>query len=270
MQINENTANSKPKKRNVVNAILTVKSVNMVSGHFIEIKFGADKLLDIDPDWIMPHLKLLFPIGELVEFPTTNEEGKIIWQAGLRERVRTYSIRHYDPNMNQLTVHFVIHKEGIASNWAQQAKKNDQIGLVAVGSKNRFSEHSNFVFFGDMAALPSISYTLERMPKNSQAIAYIEIENESARQPLNILPHLTVHWIVNPANELNAISDFISKYHDEHIFDDARILGGMETTKARLLRNQLKEQYPHINSENKIIVSYWRKGFAEGQFKHSD
>lgn len=251
-------------EKKVLNATLTVESIATISKNFIRVLFSSNKPIELNPNWIAPVLKLLFPLnGELI-FPQLNEENKIVWQAGLRERVRTYTIQDYDEQSGLMTVDFVIHPVGIATLWAQQAQVGDQIGVIRVGAKRSFEEQQKWLFLGDIAALPAISYTLAHLPEEQAVQAIVEIRDESDK--LQFKNSELVTYILNPNEESDVLLNALKTIE---LSSAMQIWGGMETDKGRLIRNWLKDNHADLNLDVKII-SYWRKGFAEGEFKHSD
>lgn len=259
-------------KKKAINGLLTVKSNKKLSTNLIEIVFHCDKPLEIDPLWIGPHVKLLFPLtgSQEIIFPKINEENKIVWQDGIRERVRTYSIRDYDVANNTITVYFVIHQEGIATTWAQHAKVGDKIGLVAMGSKRRFDDVSQLILLGDIAAMPAICYSLERLPPSQQAMAIIEVRDERDKEALKLPPNGRVSWLVTPQGEPSKLIEQIKLLDVDINASNLLFWGGMESSLSQELRHFLKDYFINLSSESTRLISYWREGYAEGQFKHHD
>ncbi|RKS87371.1 NADPH-dependent ferric siderophore reductase [Orbus hercynius] len=259
-------------KRNVINGLLTVTNIVSLSSNLIRIVLCCDKKLAVDPNWIGPHLKLLFPAenSQDIIFPQTNEENKIIWQDGVRERVRTYSIRDYNENDNSLSVDFVVHQHGVATSWAQQAKIGDCIGLVAMGSKNRFDETVKFVLLGDIAAMPAICYTLEHLPAKQHVTAIIEVRDEQDKVTLNLPESATLSWLVTPKDQPSQLISTLTQLKLDTADSQLVFWGGMESSLAQSLRHYIKAQFTALSGDCVRLISYWREGYAEGQFKHHD
>lgn len=259
-------------KRTVINGLLTVKESLKLSANLIRIVFTCDKTLNVDPQWIGPHLKLLFPLSgsKEIHFPQMNEESKIIWQEGVRERVRTYSVRNYNSVDNTMAIDFVVHQHGIATTWAQQAKAGDTIGLVAMGSKNRFDENIQLILLGDISALPAISYTLEHLPAYQKAIAIIEVRDEQDKITINVAKHAMLKCAVTPQGEQSKLIDMVNQLNLAQDDDSLVFWGGMESSVSQALRHHLKANFSQVPADSIRLISYWREGFAEGQFKHHD
>lgn len=259
-------------KRSVVNGLLTVKHSEQLSVNLIRIVFSCDRHIEFDPLWIGPHSKLLFPLdNNKIIFPQTNEDNKIIWQEGTRERVRTYSIRHYNQAENTITIDFVVHETGIATLWAQQAKVGDRIGLIALGAKNRFDQNKQLILLGDIAAMPAICYTLENLPLGQKATAIIEIRDQQDKLiPLSLAKSAEVNWVVTPHGQPSQLIAQMSKLNLTVNPDNTIFLGGMESSIAQAMRHFIKQQFATLPSDAINLISFWREGFAEGQFKHHD
>lgn len=254
-------------KRVILNGLLTVINTKRLSSNIIEIIFKSAKAFTLDPLRLGPHLKLLFPDsnGDLC-FPNVNDENKVILQAGILEKARTYSIRHYDPINQLITVNFVVHEQGLATTWAQSAKEGDVIGLIGLGAKTNFDERKVFILLGDIAAMPAICYSLEQAPSSQRMLAIIEVKNESDIQPMQLSSSKQVTWLVKQGAE-SKLSQAITQlaiHHDEDII----IWGGMEAALAQQLRHNLCDCFTHLSKDAIHLISYWRIGFAEGQFKH--
>ena len=256
--------------RIIVNGLLTVNKVERLSHNFIRIYFSCDKSLQINPLWVGPHLKLLFadPITKAIIFPEFDEKGKVLLTDNVRKLARTYSIRQYDKITNQLVVDFAIHANGVATLWAQCAKDGDQIGLIGMGSKTVF-DNSYLVLIGDMAAVPAICYSLEHLPDNQKASAFIEVNHQSDVMPLPKNDNVEINWLIANSQQPNQLIEAILKadfaYHPQLLF-----WGGMESSLAQQLRHAIKDKYPDLKADAVQIISYWREGFAEGEFCRRD
>ncbi|WP_392562578.1 siderophore-interacting protein [Orbus sturtevantii] len=259
-------------KRSVINGILTVKQCERLSINLIRVIFNCDKKIEFDPLWIGPHAKLLFPSvsNDDIIFPQTNEDNKIIWANGTREQVRTYSIRNYNQDNNVVVIDFVVHESGIATQWAQQANVGDNIGLIAMGAKNRFDNNKQLILIGDIAAMPAICYTLEHLPQGQKALAIIEVRDEKDKLPLTLTQPTELIWLVTPQGHDTKLISQLTQSVSTVDQENALFWGGMESSIAQSIRRFLKEHFTALPSDSIHLISYWREGFAEGQFKHHD
>jgi NADPH-dependent ferric siderophore reductase len=266
------TKNNKIKvnKKAIVNALLTVLNVEKISPSFIRVQFSCDKQVDVDPLWICPYLKLLFPdpLTGTITFPKLDDNSKIAMDDKLRQRIRSYSVREFDRATNQFFVDFAIHDTGLASVWSQNAKVGDQIGLIGAASKLHFADDC-LVLMGDISAMPAICYTLEHLPKKNKVFAFIEVNHKNDIVSLPINKNIEICWLVQNSDHPHQLVDAVINA-DLSKQDKLLFWGGMERSLAQAVRHAAKDKYSHLPSDAFHITSYWREGFAEGEFKHRD
>lgn len=257
-------------KKLIVNALLTVLKVEKISPSFIRVQFSSNKPFDVDSAWVCPHVKLLFPepiTGEIL-FPKLDEDNKIVVSDKVRQLARSYSVREFDSVTNQLFIDFAIHESGLATVWSRHAKVGDQIGLV--GSAGKLSFTDNFlVLMGDISAAPAICYTLEHLPEKQKVYAFILVNHPKDIVPLPDNENVQVNWLIQDNTKPNQLVDVVinTEFAEQ---DKLMFWGGMESSLAQQLRRALKDKYTQLAPEAIHITSYWREGFAEGEFKHRD
>ena len=257
-------------KKLIVNALLTVLKVEKISPSFIRVQFSSNKPFDVDSAWVCPHVKLLFPepiTGEIL-FPKLDEDNKIVVSDKVRQLARSYSVREFDSVTNQLFIDFAIHESGLATVWSRHAKVGDQIGLVGSAGKLSFTDNC-LVLMGDISAAPAICYTLEHLPEKQKVYAFILVNHPKDIVPLPDNENVQVNWLVQDNTKPNQLVDVVinTEFSEQ---DKLMFWGGMESSLAQQLRRALKDKYTQLAPEAIHITSYWREGFAEGEFKHRD
>ncbi len=257
-------------KKLIVNALLTVLKVEKISPSFIRVQFSSNKPFDVDSAWVCPHVKLLFPepiTGEIL-FPKLDEDNKIVVSDKVRQLARSYSVREFDSVTNQLFIDFAIHENGLATVWSRHAKVGDQIGLVGSAGKLSFTDNC-LVLMGDISAAPAICYTLEHLPEKQKVYAFILVNHPKDIVPLPDNEHVQVNWLIQDNTKPNQLVDVVinTEFAEQ---DKLMFWGGMESSLAQQLRRALKDKYTQLAPEAIHITSYWREGFAEGEFKHRD
>ncbi|OCF92095.1 hypothetical protein A9G17_02650 [Gilliamella sp. wkB7] len=257
-------------KKLIVNALLTVLKVEKISPSFIRVQFSSNKPFDVDSAWVCPHVKLLFPepiTGEIL-FPKLDEDNKIVVSDKVRQLARSYSVREFDSVTNQLFIDFAIHESGLATVWSRHAKVGDQIGLVGSAGKLPFTDNC-LVLMGDISAAPAICYTLEHLPEKQKVYAFILVNHPKDIVPLPDNENVQVNWLIQNNTKPNQLVDVVinTEFAEQ---DKLMFWGGMESSLAQQLRRALKDKYTQLAPEAIHITSYWREGFAEGEFKHRD
>ncbi|WP_334321469.1 siderophore-interacting protein [Gilliamella apicola] len=257
-------------KKLIVNALLTVLKVEKISPSFIRVQFSSNKPFDVDSAWVCPHVKLLFPepiTGEIL-FPKLDEDNKIVVSDKVRQLARSYSVREFDSVTNQLFIDFAIHESGLATVWSRHAKVGDQIGLVGSAGKLSFTDNC-LVLMGDISAAPAICYTLEHLPEKQKVYAFVLVNHPKDIVPLPDNENVQVNWLIQDNTKPNQLVDVVinTEFAEQ---DKLMFWGGMESSLAQQLRRALKDKYTQLAPEAIHITSYWREGFAEGEFKHRD
>ncbi|GAA2393171.1 siderophore-interacting protein [Nonomuraea africana] len=164
--------------------------------HMIRVVFGGDGLAGFATEGLTDHyVKLVFPY-EGVAYPTP------FTMAGCREsmprehwpRLRTYTVRAWDPEAVELTIDFVVHgDEGLAGPWAEAARPGDELYLIGPGGGYAPSPEADWhLLVGDESALPAIAASLEALPRGATAHVFIEVEGPEEEQKLDA-PVVYVH-----------------------------------------------------------------------------
>lgn len=121
-------------------------------------------------------------------------------------RVRSITVRAWDPKGRRLTLDFVDHGPGgYAGPWAVQAKPGDLLQLAGPGGSYSPDPDADWhILVGDLAALPAIAASLERIVDGVPTYALIEIENPEDRLELRCRGSLDLRWIA-PRSMLAAV-----------------------------------------------------------------
>lgn len=109
---------------------------------------------------------------------------------------RDYTPRDYDPDAGTLAIDFVIHGDGPASNWAEQARPGDAFAFGGPrGSFVAADDFDHYVLAGDETALPAIGRWLEEMPAGRRATVLIEIPGDADRQEITTRADTSITWL---------------------------------------------------------------------------
>jgi NADPH-dependent ferric siderophore reductase len=113
------------------------------------------------------------------------------------DKVRSYTVRAWDPERLQLTLDFVVHGDrGVAGPWAAQAMPGDALEMTGPGGGYAPSPQADWhLMVGDDAALPAIAVSLSRVPSAVPVLAVIEVSGSEHQQPLDCRGSLEVLWL---------------------------------------------------------------------------
>ena len=102
-------------------------------------------------------------------------------------RTRTYSVRAWDAEAQQLTIDFVVHGDvGVAGPWARTARPGDELDLVGPGGAYTPDPDADWhLLAGDASVIPAISASLPRIPLGAPVHVIIEVDGPEEEQPLD-------------------------------------------------------------------------------------
>ncbi|KTC56510.1 FAD-binding protein [Pseudomonas fluorescens ABAC62] len=201
------------------------------------------------------HIKLLFPQNAAeqvaLESPEFNIKGD-----GPQPAMRDYTPRRYDLATGELDIDFVLHGDGPASTWAEQAKVGQHLHIGGPrGSMIVPDIFDSYLLIGDETALPAIGRRLEELPAGRKVLAVIEIDNVAERQTLRSAAELEVKWVVRGQDDLlQTVQDLTLPSGKLYSFV------ATESKLSRQLRRVLLDTHK-VNEEFLKAVGYWR---AEG------
>jgi NADPH-dependent ferric siderophore reductase len=114
-----------------------------------------------------------------------------------RPRVRTYTVRAWDPARRLLTIDFVVHGDrGVAGPWAAAAKPGDELTLVGPGGAYTPDPEADWhLMVGDAAVLPAIGASLPRVPAGVPVHVIVALDDPADRQPLETPGDLRLTWV---------------------------------------------------------------------------
>jgi NADPH-dependent ferric siderophore reductase len=176
---------------------LEVRRTEQLTPHMRRIVFGGESLrgfISAAPD---DHVKLFFPNGAgAIVRPTIGPNGPQYDDGVDYSPMRDYTPRHYDAQLNELTVDFVLHGDGPAASWAAQAVPGQAIGAGGPrGSMVVADDFDTYAMFGDETALPAIGRWLEELPAGKRTEVFVEIPERADRQPLTSRAELRLTWL---------------------------------------------------------------------------
>jgi NADPH-dependent ferric siderophore reductase len=163
----------------------------------------------------------------------------------------------------------VLHGDGPASTWAEQAAPGQQLGIG--GPRGSFVVPTGFdwhVLIGDETALPAIARRLEELPAAAQALVLIEVPAESNEIPLATRAQASVRWLHRNGT---------APGHSILLLDAARELRlppgegyvwvAAESAVAKALREIMVGRHG-IDKSRIRAASYWKRGAAAVHESH--
>lgn len=161
----------------------TVQRVQRLTPRMIRVVFGGAALAGFNWNGPAAHIKLILgPIGA---------------DPQVRPLSRTYTPRHFDAQRLELTVDFVLHGAGPASNWAAQAEVGQPMVIAGPGRCYVFNPQAQWLLVaGDESAIPAIATILEAVPDHVRTQVLVEV-NDAADEFSIAAPraNVSLRWL---------------------------------------------------------------------------
>ncbi|WP_076417587.1 siderophore-interacting protein [Colwellia sp. UCD-KL20] len=230
-----------------------VLSVCDLTPHMKRIVVTGDDLSDFPENKEGGYVKAIFPNPEV-----NDKKPKLGMYLGFRKWMRSYTIRFFDKQNLALTLDFAVNDhQGLASNWALQAKVGDYLGIAGPGEpKHTDLLADNHLFFGDITALPAIATTLEKLADNATGHAYIQVPSEEDIQPLKAPKGIKVHWLVTPNKLTNEFLTGLASRGNN--LKGTAIFIAAEASVVKQLKEYLNESCNYDKSRL-YASAYWNK-----------
>jgi NADPH-dependent ferric siderophore reductase len=147
-----------------------VRRVERLTPRMVRVTFAGEELAGFVWSGPASHVKLFFG-SDGRDAPATPSE---------RPTARTYTPRRFDPASREIDVEFVIHGEGPASRWAEQAAAGQTLTLAGPGRSYSIDSAADWhLLVGDDTAIPAICTILESLPPSVRALVLLEVVDEA-------------------------------------------------------------------------------------------
>jgi NADPH-dependent ferric siderophore reductase len=201
------------------------------------------------------HIKLMFAQNAAeqaaLQSPTFSIKGD-----GPQPAMRDYTPRRFDLSLGELDIDFVLHGDGPASTWAEQAQVGQHLYIGGPrGSMIVPDIFDSYLLIGDETALPAIARRLEELPAGRRVLAVIEIADAAEQQALQSAAEVEVIWVLRgQADLLDTVRTLTLPSGALYTFV------AMETKLSRQVRRVLLDTHK-VDEAFLKAVGYWR---AEG------
>jgi NADPH-dependent ferric siderophore reductase len=201
------------------------------------------------------HVKLLFPqnAAEHAALETlVLGSGK---DNGPMPAMRDYTPRRYDQDTLELDIDFVLHGDGPAATWAEQAKPGQFLHIAGPrGSMIVPDIFDSYLLIGDETALPAIARRLEGLAANRRALVIVEVENGAEQQRLESAAQINVIWVLREGGKNNLLTTVKQLQVPS---GNLYAWVATETKVSRQIRRVLLDEHG-LNEQFVKAVGYWR------------
>ena len=186
---------------------LQVLRVVDLTPHMSRITLGGPELAGFVSLGTDDHVKLFFPqnAAEQAALETlVLGAGK---DKGPMPAMRDYTPRRYDLETLELDIDFVLHGDGPAATWAEQAAPGQFLHIGGPrGSMIVPDIFDSYLLIGDETALPAIARRLEGLAANRRALVVVEVENGKEQQVLQSAAEVHVIWVLREGGKDHLLS----------------------------------------------------------------
>jgi NADPH-dependent ferric siderophore reductase len=249
----------------------TVIRTEQLTPHMIRVVVGGETLAGLNAGAFTDHyVKLMFP-REGVAYPEPFDMNVVREQMPREDwpRVRTYTVRSWDPESLELAIDFVYHgDEGIAGPWAARAQPGDVIYFQGPGGGYTLNPEADWhLLVGDEAALPAIAAALERAAAGAQVYAFIEVAGAQEELKLVTDAEARIAWVHRGDRAVgHALVEAVRGLEWPAGAVDAFVHG--EANFVKEIRKLLRVEH-NVPREQLSISGYWRQGFDENGWQSS-
>lgn len=202
------------------------------------------------------HVKLMFPQNaeqqaalETLVLGAGKDNGPL-------PAMRDYTPRRYDLDTLELDIDFVLHGDGPASTWAEQAQPGQFLHIGGPrGSMIVPDMFDSYLLIGDETALPAIARRLEGLAANRRALVVVEVENGAEQQKLESPAQVNVIWVLREGGKNNLLTTV----------KQLQVPGGnlyawvaTESRVSRQIRRVLLDEHG-LNEQFVKAVGYWKQ-----------
>lgn len=241
-----------------------VTDVKQLTPHMIRVTLMSELIGAFSPDAAGGHFKLVVPDQHESEaaFETLISGGNF------KSEMRTYTIRHVRPYLNEIDVDIVTHGDlGRVGPWAQRTQPGDGIIISRCGSPKLITEGmTRILAAADMTGFPALAAGLETLGPGVQVEAFVEILSEADRQPVQLANGIDINWIVK-SDPYAPSSDLIHAMRSAAPPDDkTSVFIAAEFTTAGDLRPYFRNDIG-VPKDRLYVSSYWKAGLDEPAHK---
>ncbi|MFI0468469.1 siderophore-interacting protein [Saccharopolyspora sp. 5N102] len=243
--------------------LLDVRSTERITPRMVRVTLGGSELSDFVSNGSDQRIKLCLPQpGQPMPLGRTRAEVFALPREQ-QPRQRTYTVRWFDPQRQELAIDFVVHDhDGPGSTWATQAAPGEQIVTVGPSPAYRPQPDADpLVLVGDETALPAIAAILEELPAEARVQVFAEVADAAEEQSLGSAADVTWHWLHRdgvPAADSTLLVDAL---RSAELGPDPHVWIGAEADVVHQFREHCQRELG-LDRRRLYALAYWRRNAA--------
>lgn len=241
------TENGLPRLRSYRAEVLAVRHLGP---RFIRVTFGGKGLHDFECFGIAPKIKVYIPVTRPGIPDTERPLDDLLHDAVMR----TYTVRAYRPELDEVDIDFVVHGEGPAGRWASRAQPGMALALSNAAGYAPLAVKRPLLI-GDPSSLPAIMSVLEELPHPHDARIVLRIDSAHERFELEEAASDITRWL-ETGHDRDALHENVRKEIASFAPDYVWAAGeaGTLTPLRRYVRNEAG-----YGKDSSHVVGYWRR-----------
>jgi NADPH-dependent ferric siderophore reductase len=247
---------------------LEVARTKRITPHMVRVVATGPELASFpETEFTDRYVKILFPVPG-VSYPEPFDM-EVVHRDLPREdwpRLRTYTVRAFDPAAAELTIDFVHHGDsGLAGPWAAAAQPGDVLRLLGPGGAYAPDPAADWhLLVGDEAAIPAIAAALERVPAGVPVHVILQVGGAAEEQPLESPGDLRLSWLHRAGEGTDQLLAAVRALE----FPAGRVHAFVhgEAAEVRELRRHLLGERG-VARDDLSVSGYWRRGRDEEGFR---
>jgi len=189
---------------------------------------------------------------------------KLAFNADTAPVLRTYTPRRFDPQTRELDVDLVLHGEGPASTWAEQAAPGQTLQIAGPGRAYAIDAAAGaFLLAADETAIPAMATILADLPPALPVQVFVELSELSQAAALDVAhPGASFHWLVRGAFDPTPGALLEAAVRGAMLPTDARVYVACESGAMRRIRRHFlqERQFPAAQLTTR---GYWKQGATD-------
>ncbi|MEO3976452.1 siderophore-interacting protein [Streptomyces sp. CAU 1734] len=205
------------------------------------------------------HVKFFFAEGDNPPVLPGQNVSSLDWPEDARPIAKDYTPVRFDPEAGEIDFDFVRHEGGIASSWAERAEPGEVTWIAGPKMSHSHPEGVDWLLvIGDETALPAIGRWLAEMPAGTRARVFIEVGEDSHRQPLPTAADAEITWLSRagaPAGTTTLLEDAVRGM--EWLPGTAFVWAAGEAGVLKGIRRHLSADR-QVPRDHTHITGYWK------------
>jgi NADPH-dependent ferric siderophore reductase len=240
-----------------------IRTAPMGSG-LIRITFGGPELDGFHSYVPDEHVRLVFPDTDGTLRLPIPDGLSLDWPAP-RPISREYTVRRYDAAAGELDIDFALHPGGLASDWALAVQPGTRIHIAGPpGGVVVPTSYDNYLFAGDITALPAIARWLEWLPREKTGWVFVEVVDETQEIELAAPAGVEVRWL-HRGDARAGTGDLLEKaIRTVTVPDGQNVYAWVagEAGRLRPIRTWVRGELG-VPAKDCLIAGYWKHGVAD-------